>query len=135
MNRSFLAAAVKHQPREKLAAGLLLFVAYRRLLDERCGDDFLAMLPHAAEEDVRDLLLHFKGEHVRLQLEERRLKSTLGRPAYMGLFRRMPADPLALRLACCIAILVITAFLDRTARSSSLALLRRIEAAAAPHLS
>lgn len=133
-NAAFLSMALKAQPPQKLAAGLLQFIGLRRALAKDCGGDFLVALPHLPPDEVDALLEYLKGEHVKAQLTERGLKAKFGADAFARSYDALSPDPLAFRIGLSIAVLLICAYERPSTRVRALSVLAHLAKVAHPHL-
>lgn len=110
-NRIFLNGAAASISSEKLAAGMVLFMAQRKLMALEFGEDYLLALPCLSEEESSYLLLNFKGMYVQMQRSEKELRAVHGNDFYERVFSDAEPDPLAYRIAASLAIQLISAHL------------------------
>jgi hypothetical protein len=133
-NRRFLNRAIATQNSAKLAAGVLMFMAFRQMLSRRLGKDYLVAMPDMPREDSATLLRSVKGVYMQMFLTEAQLRKVQGNAHYDQVCGGTQPDPFAHRLAASIAIQMVSAQLVAAPRAQVVQCLDALLAAAMTEL-
>lgn len=133
-NRRFLNNAIANRNSEKLAAGVLMFMAFRQMLSRRLGKDYLHALEDMSRDERSRLLRSVKGMFLQMFMHESQLRRAHGNAYYDGIFDGHYPDPFAHRLAAAMAIQLISAQMAPASRAPAMACLDSLMFAARPSL-
>lgn len=133
-NRRFLNNAAAAQESAKLAAGVLMFMAFRQMLSRRLGSDYLLKLANMSPDERSVMLQSVKGVYLQMFLTESQLRKAQGNAHYDQVCGGAQPDPFAHRLAASMAIQLISAQIVEPCRAPAAACLDALVAAAMPEL-
>jgi hypothetical protein len=131
-NRRFLNAAIGNGDSEKMAAGVLMFMAFRQMLTRRLGRDYLEALAGMSRDERSLMLRSLKGVYLQMFMHESTLRRAHGNAYYDSIFHGTYPDPFAHRLAASMAIQLVSAQMAPASRAPAMACLNALLAVAQP---
>lgn len=133
-NRRFLNSVAITENPAKLAAGVLMFMAFRRMLSRHEGSDYLQALPSMSKVERARLLKSIKTVYVQMFVAETQLRKVHGDAHYEQVCGGAEPDPFAHRLAASMALQLISAYAVPSARHAAAACLENLAQNALPEM-